>query len=77
MIAEFADKVLRRFEERNCQPAIIKKAGGFLHRLVEQGMHSDFIETIQKRRLTDTIDYVVLHSSFYKRMFSEYGLRPH
>lgn len=76
MIAEFADKVLRRFEERNCQPAIIKKAGGFLHRLVEQGMHSDFIETIQKRRLTDTIDYVVLHSSFYKRMFSEYGLRP-
>lgn len=76
MIAEIVDKVLRRFEERNCQPAIIKKAGVFLHRLVEQGMHSDFIETIQNRRLRDTISYVATSSPFYKRMFSEYGLRP-
>ena len=76
MIAEIVDKALRRFEERNSQPAIIKKAGSFFHRLVEQGMHLGFIETIQNRRLRDTIDYVVLRSPFYKRMFSKYGLRP-
>lgn len=76
MIAEMMDRTLRRFEERTCQPAIIKKAGGFLQRLVEQGLKSDVVEAIQNRRLRDTVNYVALHSPFYKRIFSECGLRP-
>lgn len=76
MIAEFMDKTLRKFEESISQPAMIKKAGRFLQRFVEREMPSDFIRAIQIRRLRDTINYVTVRSPFYKRMFSEHGLRP-
>lgn len=76
MIADIVDKALRRFEERNCQPGVIKRAGKFLHRLVERGLHPDLINIIQTRRLHDTIDYVFTHSPFYKRIFNHSGIRP-
>ncbi|TWH51954.1 phenylacetate--CoA ligase family protein [Sporomusa sp. KB1] len=76
MIAETVDKALRRFEEHNCQPGVIKRAGKILHRFIEKGLHPEFINIIQRRRLHDTINYVSNHSPFYKRMFSQYGIRP-
>lgn len=76
MIAEVIDKVLRRFEDRNSQPGVVKRAGESLRQLVSKGMNPEIIALIQERRLRDTIAYVGLHSPFYRRVFKDCGLRP-
>ncbi|MDF2633655.1 MAG: Phenylacetate--CoA ligase [Pelosinus sp.] len=76
MIAEVIDKTLRRFEERNCQPAVAKRAGNFLRRIMESGVKPELIAAIQERRLRNTIDYVYAHSPFYQRMFDKCGVYP-
>jgi phenylacetate-CoA ligase len=76
MIAEVIDKMLRRFEERNCQPATVKRAGNFLRRMMNSGLNPELIAAIQERRLRNTIDYVHAHSPFYQRMFDKCKIRP-
>jgi phenylacetate-CoA ligase len=76
MIAEVIDKTLRRFEERNCQPAVVKRAGNFLRGIMEDGLKPELIAAIQERRLRDTINYVHARSPFYRRMFDKCGVRP-
>ncbi|HWR45160.1 phenylacetate--CoA ligase family protein [Sporomusa sp.] len=76
MIAEVIDKALRRFEDRNSRPAVVKRAGESLRHLVRKGLNPEILTTIQERRLRDTIAYVGSHSPFYRRTFSECGLRP-
>lgn len=76
MITEVMDRALRRFEERNVQPGIIKKAGPLLRRLVQNGLRPEVITAIQQQRLGDTIRYVATHSPFYRRMFTESGIHP-
>ena len=76
MIAEVIDKTLRRFEERNCQPAVVKRAGNYFGRMMESGVKPELIVAIQERRLRNTIDYVYAHSPFYQRMFDKCRIRP-
>jgi phenylacetate-CoA ligase len=76
MIAEVIDKTLRRFEERNCQPAVVKRAGNFLRIMVEHGLKPELIVAIQERRLRNVIAYVYAHSTFYRRMFEQCKVRP-
>ncbi len=76
MIAEVIDKALRRFENRNSRPAVVKRAGESLRHLVRKGLNPEIITVIQERRLRDTIAYVGSHSPFYRRIFSECGLSP-
>ena len=76
MIAEVVDKALRRFEERNCRPATVKRAGYFLRRLVHRGLQPELITAIQKLRLRKTIQYVYANSPFYRRLFSACGIHP-
>jgi phenylacetate-CoA ligase len=76
MIAEVIDKALRRFEERNCQPAVVKRAGNFLRGLMEDGLKPELIAAIQERRLQATLDYVYARSPFYRRMFDNCKVRP-
>lgn len=77
MIAEVADKILRRFEEHNCRPAVVKRAGRFFRRMVRYGLKPDMIFVIQERRLRDTIDYVYAYSPFYRHLFDDAGINPH
>ncbi|MDF2874686.1 MAG: Phenylacetate--CoA ligase [Sporomusa sp.] len=76
MIPEVIDKTLRRFEEHNSQPAVVKRAGEFLRHMVKNGLKPEGIATIQERRLRDTIEYVYSYSPFYRRLFDECGLHP-
>ncbi|WP_378956955.1 phenylacetate--CoA ligase family protein [Pelosinus sp. sgz500959] len=76
MIAKVIDKMLRRFEERNCQPAVVKRAGNYLRGMMENGLKPELIVAIQERRLHDTIEYVYARSPFYRRVFEECGVRP-
>lgn len=76
MIAEVVDKALRRYEERNCRPGVVKRAGSFLRRIVGYGLQPEMIVAIQERRLRDTIDYVYARSPFYRRLFDECGAQP-
>ncbi len=76
MIAEVIDKTLRRFEEHNCQPAVVKRAGNFFGRIMESGVKPELIVAIQERRLRNTMDYVYARSPFYQRMFDKCGVRP-
>lgn len=76
MIAEVIEKTLRRFEERNCQPAIIKRAGRALRNMMEYGLKPELITAIQQRRLHNTIHYVYSRSKFYRRMFDQCGVHP-
>ncbi|HEY3426503.1 MAG TPA: AMP-binding protein [Negativicutes bacterium] len=76
MIAEVIDKALRRFEERNCQPVMVKRAGNFLRGLMEDGLKPELIAAIQERRLHATLDYVYARSPFYRRMFDKCKVRP-
>lgn len=75
MIAEMLDKTLRRFEDRNCRPAVVKRAGVFFRRLVEKEFRPGLITAIQEIRLRDTLHYVQDRSPFYRRMFRMCGLR--
>jgi phenylacetate-CoA ligase len=76
MIAEVIDKTLRRFEEYNCQPAIIKRASNFLRGRMENEMKPELIAAIQEQRLRDTIAYVYKRSPFYRCMFDRCKVRP-
>lgn len=76
MIAKVVDKAIRRFEERNCRPAVVKRAGRFFRRIVGYGLQPEMIVAIQERRLCDTVDYVYAHSPFYRRLFDECGVHP-
>ncbi len=76
MIAEVIDRTLRRFEERNCQPVVVKKAGTVFRGMMEYGMKKELITAVQERRLRNTIHYVYAHSPFYQRMFDKCTLRP-
>jgi phenylacetate-CoA ligase len=76
MIAEVIDKTLRRFEEYNCHPAVVKRTGKFLRSMIEDGIKPELITDIQERRLRDTISYVYARSPFYRRMFDRCKVRP-
>lgn len=76
MKVELIDAALRRFEERNCQPATVKRAGSWLRRLVEQGLQPELIACIQERRLRHTVDYAYRHSPLYRQRFTAAGLTP-
>jgi phenylacetate-CoA ligase len=76
MIAEVIDRTLRRFEERNCQPVVVKKAGTVFRGMMEYGMKPELITAVQERRLRNTMHYVYAHSPFYQRMFDKCTLRP-
>jgi phenylacetate-CoA ligase len=76
MIAKVIDKTLGRFEERNCQPAVIKRVGNFLRRMTNSGLNPELIAAIQEQRLCNTIDYVHAHSPFYRRMFDKCKVDP-
>ncbi|WP_371373555.1 phenylacetate--CoA ligase family protein [Sporomusa aerivorans] len=76
MIAEVIDKALRRFEDSNSRPAVVKRAGESLRQLVSKGLNPEILAAIQERRLRDTISYAGLNSPFYRRIFKECGLRP-
>lgn len=75
MLLEVLDKVLQNFEDRNCQPSVIKRAGRMLHRMVETRFTTDIIEKIQQHRLAGTIKYVAAYSPFYRRIFNECGVQ--
>ncbi len=75
MIAEVIDKVLRRFEDRNTGPAVVKRAGETLHRLVGKGLNPAVLAAIQERRLRAAVAYAAAGSPFYRRVFSEGGLQ--
>jgi phenylacetate-CoA ligase len=76
MIAEVIDRTLRRFEERNCHPVVVKKAGTVFRGMMEYGMKPELITAVQERRLRNTIHYVYAHSPFYQRMFDKCTVRP-
>ncbi|SFL59212.1 phenylacetate-CoA ligase [Pelosinus propionicus DSM 13327] len=76
MIAEMIDRTLRRFEERNCQPVVVKKASTFFHGMMEYGMKPELITAVQERRLRNTIHYVYAHSPFYQQLFKKCAIRP-
>jgi len=75
LLLEVLDKVLQNFEDRNCQPSVIKRAGRMLHRMVETRFTTDIIEKIQQHRLAGTIKYVAAYSPFYRRIFNECGVQ--
>lgn len=75
MIAEFLDMAMRRFERRNCNPAMAKRAGGVFRRLVGRGLDHRLIAEVQSRRLRDTVEHTCRHSPFYRRVFRELGLQ--
>lgn len=76
MIAEVIDKALRQFEERNCQPSVIKRAGNILRGRIKDGLKPELITAIQERRLRNTIDYVYARSPFYRHLFDSCKVRP-
>lgn len=74
MIAEVIDRTLRRFEDQNCRPAAVKRAGAFFKHTVEQGLRPGFIDAVQELRLRHTLRYVQERSPFYRRLFKEYAI---
>ncbi|SEO64203.1 phenylacetate--CoA ligase family protein [Propionispora vibrioides] len=75
MIAEVIDRTLRRFEDQNCRPAAVKRAGAFFKHTVEQGLRPGFIDAVQELRLRHTLRYVQERSPFYRRLFKEYAIK--
>ena len=76
MLAEFLDTVMRRFEQRNCSPGPVKRAGGILKRLMERGVGPEVIAEIQKRRLKNIVLYAYQNSPFYRKTFQAAGIKP-
>ncbi|AGL02344.1 phenylacetate--CoA ligase family protein [Desulfoscipio gibsoniae] len=76
MIAGITDRAMRWFENYNCLPGIVNKTAGFVVKHINSGNNRRVIRKIQLRRLRSTVQYVAVHSPFYREMFKRLGVRP-
>lgn len=76
IVARTVDTLLKAFESRVANPALVKRAARAIDATLERGVETDVIRKIQAQRLRETMEYVAEHSPFYREMFRRAGISP-
>lgn len=76
LISGITERAMRWFESYNFSPGFAKKSAGLLVKHINNRTNRRVVREIQLRRLRRTMQYITVHSPFYRNMFNRLGMQP-